>query len=222
MKNLSWWAWCHPRTARTLAIFLNVMLLLFFVIFGFWLYVERIEVPTVFLALFSGLILLLVVTYPKRKQQLNQAGRQQYYWSRMKHSFGIYLLLFAVSCSFGNRLPAMMEQAPAQVTTAHGVTKKMQRQYKRQTRKDLRKQVRAKIKEMRKKDGLSPGWKFTLWLLAAIVAFCGALALAALSCALSCAGNSIGALAAALAAGGAITGGVFLIIAGVRALRSKY
>lgn len=221
MKNLSWWAWCHPRKAKALAILLNILLILLGIFFGVGAYFDFGAVPLITINLLSGMVLLLVYIHPKRKRKLNRERRNQFYCNRIKNTFGIYSLLFCLSFSFGSRLPVLVENVPTEITTAYGVSKKMERQSKRLAKKDLKRQLKAKIKEMRKRDGLSPGWKFTLLLLAAILAFIGALALAALSCALSCAGNGIGAAAAAIAGAGAITGGVFLIIAGVKALRTR-
>lgn len=221
MKKLSWWAWCHPRKAKALAILLNIILIHLGIIAGFLAYLDFGAMSLTGITLLSSLVLILVCTYPKRKSKLNRQGRNQFYWRRIRNTFGIYLLLFCLSASFGSRLPVMVESIPAEINTVYGVSKKMQKQAKRMAKKDLKRQLRAKIKELRKRDGLSPGWKFALALLGGILLFVGALALAALSCSLTCAGNGVAAVAAALAAGGAITGGVFLIIAGAKALRTR-
>ena len=185
MKQLSYWAKLHPKTARLTIILLYIPMNLIAYLLGSLLWDAGIQLTTLFLQSIVFLVLALFVFYPAKASFLKR---------KIFHG-SMALCTFLMICFYGNQInhpnPNIFifnsTQAVSNTTVSEYPVQSEISKSKKENRQ-LKKELRKQLKKSEDRKPLKTWAKFVLILLTMLVAAGLLVILASLSCSLSCNG----------------------------------
>lgn len=204
MKRISTWALYHPKKARLLMVFLQVIVFFLAYYIGNRLQEAGLYLSDSFLYITGLLLFLAIISYPNKRRKKDYF-EYRYYVRQKTNDFVIavtsfFLLITAFNSNlflhFQNNAYATSVVTPSSATvsepSADGKKKKISAREWRQIKTMLKKQFKklVVVKEGSRGQGKNKGLKLALAIVSGIIVTA---LLAALACSISC--NGSGALA---------------------------